>query len=394
VNSKGQLTSVGNSVSTYSYTSFDARGRVRGSAQTTNGVVYAMPDYKYDLVGNLTSEAYPSGRVVQTEFDAAGRLAGVRNQATGLYYVGGAAADAANRIRYAAHGAVTQAKLGNGLWEHTIFNSRLQPTQIGLGQSGTDSGVLRLDYGYGTADNNMNVKSLTITVPGAASPYVQTYGYDAQNRLQTAEESANATTNWKQVYAYDRYGNRTTAAGTTYPAQWDAANSTQVSAASNRLTSAGYVYDTAGNMVCDLTHPCAAGQSSLTAYYTYDAENRMAAAGGGYAGGGTSYAYDGDGRRVRKSTSNGETTVFVYDAAGRVVAEYAEAIAYNGTSYLTADSLGSTRIVTDKDGGVRARRDYLPFGEELQADVCRNNHYSKLNKQPHRAAPLLSFIIM
>lgn len=41
--------------------------------------------------------------------------------------------DAANRLQYSAQGAITSIKLGNGLWEHTGFNSRLQPTEIGLG---------------------------------------------------------------------------------------------------------------------------------------------------------------------------------------------------------------------------------------------------------------------
>jgi uncharacterized protein RhaS with RHS repeats len=32
---------------------------------------------------------------------------------------------------------------------------------------------------------------------------------------------------------------------------------------------------------------------------------------------------------------------------------------------LTADHLGSTRVVTDGSGTVVARHDYLPFGEEI-----------------------------
>ena len=36
-----------------------------------------------------------------------------------------------------------------------------------------------------------------------------------------------------------------------------------------------------------------------------------------------------------------------------------------GTSYLTTDHLGSTRVTTDSNGAVRSRDDYLPFGEEI-----------------------------
>jgi RHS repeat-associated protein len=40
-----------------------------------------------------------------------------------------------------------------------------------------------------------------------------------------------------------------------------------------------------------------------------------------------------------------------------------------GTSYLTTDHLGSTRVVTKADGSVKARYDYLPFGEEVASTV-------------------------
>lgn len=73
---------------------------------------------------------------------------------------------------------------------------------------------------------------------------------------------------------------------------------------------------------------------------------------------------------MKKATYNGEVTVFVYDVAGRVVAEYSNQVQQNGTSYLTQDHLGSTRAVTDKDGAIRSRHDYFPFGEEVGAGAA------------------------
>ena len=53
-----------------------------------------------------------------------------------------------------------------------------------------------------------------------------------------------------------------------------------------------------------------------------------------------------------------------------MIAEYSTAApSGNGTSYLTTDHLGSTRVVTKPDATVKARYDYLPFGEELGAGV-------------------------
>ncbi|MET0649343.1 MAG: RHS repeat-associated core domain-containing protein [Pyrinomonadaceae bacterium] len=385
-NARGRLTQVRSSVSAYNYTGYDALGRVTGTEQVmpnADGTYtpYTMPAYKYDLAGNLVSEQYPSGRVVKTEYDAAGRVAGVKNPATGLYYAGGALTQSSDhRIQYTAGGAASAVRLGNGLWEHTSFNSRLQTTQIGLGTTTVDSSTLKLDYTYGVpvngaldaTKNNGNLRTQTITVPGVTVPFVQTYEYDELNRLKTAEEKTDSTSNWKQVYTYDRFGNRTLAAGTTYPATLNTVNNPAVSAVTNRISSADYSYDPAGNLLCDPDHQCVQGQSSPIPYYAYDAENKMKTAGGSYDDGGTSYSNDGDGRRVKKATYNGEVTVFVYDVMGRVVAEYSTHVQAKGTRYLTQDQLGSTRVVTDAQGNAHSddeadgsRHDYFPFGEEI-----------------------------
>lgn len=371
-NSTGRLSSVSNSVSTYSYTAYDEMGRVKGSSQTTGGVTYSMPEYRYNLAGGLTSEKYPSGKVVETKYDAAGLIAGVKKQG-GLYYAGGDPAVPNNPdvIKYAAHGAVTAMKLGNGLWEHGNFNSNLQVTQIGLGTATTDSSKLRLDYTYGTDDahNNGNARTQSIKVPGLTQPYVQTYAYDALNRLSSVEETNSAigaAATWKQVYSYDRYGNRALAAGTTYPAQLNDANNPQVGSANNRIVSAEYSYDGAGNLLCDSGHRCVQGGSSLTPYYEYDAENHMKAAGAASADGGTAYLYDGNGRRVKK-VGGAVTTVYVYDAAGQLLAEYGgEVPQTGGLSYITQDAQGSARVITGQSQNEeRGRYDYLPFGEEV-----------------------------
>lgn len=385
---------------------YDAMGRPKASYQvtdtgTSDGVKTYSMGYSYNLAGGLTSETYPSNRKVLTEYDAAGRVAGVQNQATGLYYAGAAATDTANRVQYTAAGAPLKMKLGNGLWEHAIYNSRLQPTQIGLGTSGTDSSTLKLDYAYGvvvsdtldTTKNNGNVQSQTITVPGAATPYVQSYTYDQVNRLWTAEEKIGSASNWKQVYTYDQYGNRNLTSETSYPdythytqAQTDPTThlpidpvgNPVIDPATNRIsvTATGqgnYQYDSAGNLLCDPGHQCVQGQSSPTPYYAYDAENKMKSAGGVPANGGAAYTYDGGGQRVKK-VSGAVTTVFVYDAAGKLVAEYGgEQPQTTGTSYITQDHLGSTRIITGQNPtDVRGRYDYLPFGEELY--IGRSNY--------------------
>ena len=61
-------------------------------------------------------------------------------------------------------------------------------------------------------------------------------------------------------------------------------------------------------------------------------------------------------------------TVFVYDAGGKLIAEYSNEIpGTRGSSYLTADHLGSPRIVTNESGQVVSRHDYMGFGEEVSS---------------------------
>lgn len=66
-----------------------------------------------------------------------------------------------------------------------------------------------------------------------------------------------------------------------------------------------------------------------------------------------------------KKTSSTETTVFVYDGGGLLVAEYSTALApIQQVSYLTTDHLGTPRIITNENGVVTSRKDSMTFGGE------------------------------
>lgn len=301
--------------------------------------------------------------MVKNTLDASGDLANVESKKNAA----AAFSSYANTFTYNAAGSVTSMKLGNNLWESTLFNSRLQPYEIRLGTGTTSTAAydkLRLEYSYGSA-NNGNVQSQTITVPGLGQPFVQNYTYDALNRLASATETNNGSQTWKQTYTFDRYGNRRfdfANNNTTVPAAGcpEAVCNPTISTANNRLTSAGWNYDASGNTTTD-----AEGRS-----FTYDSENKQVKVmqNGGDVG---VYSYDGDGKRVKKVVpSTGETTIFVYDAMGRTVAEYSTVVAAPQdakVNFTTDDHLGSPRINTDRLGNVIARHDYMPFGEEINA---------------------------
>jgi len=367
---KGRLTKVSSSVSTTEYTAFDILGRVLAAKQTTEGGDAAgySTGYTYNLSGALIEETYPSGRKVKNVLDDSGDLSIVQSKKnTGDFY-----RPYASNFTYNAAGAVTEMKLGNGRWESTQFNSRLQPIMIGLGSGPTSQNLLKLEYGYGTSDNNGNVISQTITVNRTGqTPLVfeQAYTYDSLNRITSATEMTDQTQNWKQAYTFDRYGNRNfdETQTTTIPKNCGTSPNfvvcasdipivnPSVNANNNRLN--GTTYDTAGNVISD-----AEGRT-----FTYDGENKQTEVRNSGSSTIGQYYFDGDGKRVKKYVPNtGETTIFVYDAGGKLVAEYSTNIsATPWVQYQTLDSLGTPRINTDQLGAVISRTDYMPYGEEI-----------------------------
>ena len=182
-------------------------------------------------------------------------------------------------------------QLGNGKWESTTFNNRLQPTQIALGttQGGTDK--LNLVFTYGVATNNGNVQTQTITVPGLSQPFIQNYTYDELNRIASATETNNVSQTWTQGFGYDRYGNRNVTSGSGV---------TSFTFSGNRITAQSY--DAAGNTTNDDT-----GKT-----FTYDAENKQTLVNNGSTG---QYWYDGDGKRVR-ARANVETITDLHRFGG------------------------------------------------------------------------------
>ena len=214
------------------------------------------------------------------------------------------------------------------------------------------------------ADNNGSMKTQTITVPtvGGDTGFTatQSYAYDSLNRLQSAAETVSGSQTWKQTFTFDRYGNR----------RFDAANTTTlgscatavcnptIATSNNRFsTGQGYGYNANGDLTLDAT-----GQR-----FGYDTENRQKeffTANNTTSTPDATYSYDGEGKRVKKITST-ETTIFVYDAAGQLAAEYSTQTAQTPqVSYLTTDHLGSPRVITDANGVVTSRKDFAAFGDE------------------------------
>ena len=207
------------------------------------------------------------------------------------------------------------------------------------------------------------------------------YTYDKVNRVEIAnenptnvndpacpDEGLGSISRWCQKYQYlpgtGALGNRAVQYESNLgfvvgrPTSFDS---------TNHITDAGFGYDGRGNLNLIPT-----GER-----YLYDGENRQVVYCAGFVSeadcnnptvtlGKTFYYYDGEGRRVGK-VSGAVTQIFVYDALGRLAAEYGGSAEMSGNHYVTADHLGSTRVVTDVSKAVIQCRDYLPFGDEILA---------------------------
>lgn len=353
---KGRLVQASNSISTTTYR-YGGLGCPLASSQVTAGLAEKVFQYSY-IPADLFSMTYPSGRTVGWGYDISGRANTAQPGGAGTAYV--------TSMTYDPSGGIGKIAYGNGLEENWTYSpTRGQARMVTLGTSAVPASVGSWQYSYCAGQvysaecstNNGNIMRHTISPLGA----VQTFTYDGMSRLKTFSEAGGPS----QTYVYEQYGNRALLTGSTMPPWPPAAVVTsdlpsQVAAIfpSNQWTQSsvvnGYV-----------TQPRTGAYPILT----YDAEGRVDGATTGATSSSTaSYGYDGEGRRVKR-TSSGATTFYVYDATGELAAEYGAVSSITGRNYLTADPLGSTRIVTDANQAVVAsqRHDYLPFGDSILA---------------------------
>ena len=396
----GHLQSVISSAATTTYTNYDDLGRVRGSTHEISG--YPTPQsfaYNYWLNDGIQSIQYPSGRVVNYDVDDAGRINKVRDAQTTF-------ADLTNIASpfsaYTADGRISAMRLGNELWETRDYRTPGTATKYKVGTALGDNQLLELEYNFSGDANNGNLVSHVIRNNRfePVRTWSQKYSYDALNRIACVAEAANLPADpctdgdWRQVFGYDRYGNRwvSSAPGLTGTDVHEPTAGTNFDPNTNQLILQGSQYDPSGN------------QTVYTPYtLAYDAENRNVSVTSPSNGGGT-FAYDGEGNRVRKTWTNssGTTTTYYFrNALGQLAVEYSSESSPNpGRVYVHTDMLGSTRLITgDKPvnwpsstASIIECYDYVPFGRMLNSgDSLRNTgcypsnpDYEISSRLPHK----------
>jgi YD repeat-containing protein len=347
--------------------SFDSRGRITASEQrtiTSGTTQTAYPfAYTYNRDGTLATQTYPSGKVVSFAYDRGGRPVNVAE-------LSGPLTTYVSSVVYADHGAPASIVLGNTLTEQSCYSTRDQLTTRRLG-TGTQTNcaaaggdLLRLAFAYATpTTDNGNLTSQTITAPSFSQ--TQYYGYDGVNRLKAASEGAAltgggttcpTTQSWCREYGFDPFGNRWVGFSNRTLHMATPTSAAAINGSTNRLTGTGITYDNDGNLTA---HPFITPGGGGMVYNASNKMTQFTATGVSVA-----YRYDAKERRVRQD-SGGETTIWVYDAAGQLAAEYATNLTMvQGIYYRTTDRLGSTRVVTNQSAAVVQRRDFFPFGEK------------------------------
>jgi YD repeat-containing protein len=178
--------------------------RVAKHRQSIGGQNFNL-EYSYNLAGQLTSEKYPSGKIVNIGYDANGRLSSVAD-AQRIYL---------SSISFGSRTLPSQINFGNGTNQAFAFNDRLQMTSQEL-KRGAEV-VQKYDYGFGQIDANGNLDTTKNngqlakieSYIGANKQWTQKFGYDSIGRLSESKEYRGDTNalSYKQKFDFDRFGN-------------------------------------------------------------------------------------------------------------------------------------------------------------------------------------------
>ena len=275
-----QMTDSGGTQVTWSY---DARGRV--TTETRRIASWDYPtSYSYNSADLATGMTYPDGEVVTTSYNGAGQVSGVSGTSPYLtsqtYDVG------------AKPLITTLGSTGRTERTYDSLSQRLTTLrrEVRAPFTYTAYDEARPSYSY---DWFGNVLSLSDAVTPSES---QTFSYDALNRL------VGVTGPYAQAFAYDDRGNLTRRGGDVTSQQQYLYTAGKAHAVSHVGIDASapprFRYDQAGHLT---DRGCSAATGSCVQSLTYDAEGRLTDVKEG-ATARESFAYDGDGALVRRTS--------------------------------------------------------------------------------------------
>ncbi len=339
--------------------------------------------YDYNSIGALSSQTFPTGRLVEFAPNGLGQATKAAQLATsggGTTSGGGGSvmvlpingflviptstsngttstATFASGITYHNNGAVNNINYGNGFVHNTTYNSRQLLSSIQV-QKGA---VKAAHFGY-AHDGNGRVTAIT---DSAVSGQNKAFTYDGLSRLKTASGAWGAGT-----FTYDALDNirKKQLGSRIVDIEYNSVNRL------NRARDTGdgnawknYSYDTRGNVT-----------GNGTFGFTYDFANQPTAVSGSAESG--SFVNDGNKMRV-KQVVGGKTIYSVYSSTGALIhrddvtanakTDYIRAagktiarIKAGTVSYVHQDHLGSPVASTTEASAIAWREDFTPYGEK------------------------------
>ena len=325
-NGLGRLTSVseasGNIETRYSY---DERGRITSTTRTIDGTTNTIQS-TYDSRDRLKTLTYPGNPTEQVSYfyDGTGNLVSVRSTdpQTPVYV---------NYQDFTAMGQPQTLSYGNN---QNIFYNFYPETGRLWTISGTNQGYT---YSY---DGVGNITSIVDVIPTRSQEFV----YDELNRLLTASSGTETL-----QFEYDTIGNMkfNTMRGFY---QYEGPRPHAVTGIGGGCT---YDYDANGNL-------------TYGGLLTWNYDNRLASYGSS-----TSFSYDYQGQRVKKTGAlglyyfskyyecviNGSCTKFIFAGKNRIARKTPTRL-----TYYHPDHLGGSNVITGGDGSVNEEMTYFPYG--------------------------------
>jgi YD repeat-containing protein len=261
---------------------YNFRGMLTGESLQLSGQSAWGMGYAHDAYGSVSVIHYPDGENVSYAPDALGRATQVGAYATGLAYF--------------ADGAVKYFSYGNGAAYLADQNLRQLVSEFSYTKSSVTQLSEELSY-----DANGNITKVNDrTGDETDGPRSKTFGYDALNRLTSAQAAGLWGT---ESYTYDPLNNLRSrvSGGQTLTYNYNPLN--QLASISGGAGST-FAYDNRGNVI-----------TKNGVNLAFDQKNQLTQI-DGYG----SYAYDAAGRRVMKTPpAGGAPTYYFYSQAGQLM---------------------------------------------------------------------------
>lgn len=322
--------------------------------------------FEYDPRGRLVAQVDPDGVELGYGYDTAGRvtLLDVQGDLTRYTY------DAAGRLtrvvtpegtfdyRLDLGGRIHSIALPNGVTTRMTWDTRNRPLDVVHTRGATE--LARFSSTFSARGQRLSASDGTTS---------ESYGYDSLGRLTSVTRTGASP--YAATFTYDAVGNRTTMTVGGVATSYTYGVNHELLSATTAGETTTFSYDGRGNRI---------SETSLdgTRHYNFDALNRLVGVDDGAE---TTWGYAPDGLRV--SRTSGETTEHLLvdrqntSGFSQVVASHTpdgelksawrfghDGLAQVGdtTRFYGTDGGGHVRALSDTNGALTDRYDYLPHG--------------------------------